>query len=75
MSEAAESHEFTGSSNLVKARYDEAAGELRVTFKGNATYAYREVTRETWDAFTTAPSAGSFLASSIKPSHPCERVS
>jgi hypothetical protein len=26
MSEAAESHEFTGSSNLVKARYDEAAG-------------------------------------------------
>jgi hypothetical protein len=59
MSEAAESHEFTGSSNLVKARYDEAAGELRVTFKGNATYAYREVTRET----------------SIKPSHPCERVS
>ncbi len=72
---AAEVHEFVGSSNLKRAEYREDAGELRIEFSTGGKYAYREVTRETFDAFKAAPSAGRFFASDIKGTHPCEKLS
>jgi hypothetical protein len=70
---AAEVLNIGTSSNIAAANYDEATQELAITFhaKGSlpgATYIYEGVTPQDASAFAQAPSPGSHLHSTIKPS-------
>jgi hypothetical protein len=48
------------SSNVQHVAYDEQSGQMHVTFKSGATYAY-DVPREIHDALIKHPSPGSFI--------------
>jgi KTSC domain len=54
------------SSNIEMIGYDRDAKELTVVFKNGSTYVYSDVPLEVYVAFDRAPSAGSFLAASIR---------
>lgn len=49
------------SSNILAVEYDTETREMRVTFQDTAIYAYSQVPEEVYDAFSRAPSAGSYF--------------
>lgn len=57
------------SSNIAGATYDEAARMLEIEFNDGDTWNYSGVSRETWDAFKSSPSKGSFFHRAIKGRH------
>jgi hypothetical protein len=59
-------HDTPTSSNIARLQYDEETGELSVLFRSGKTYQYEGVDSDTWNAFTTAPSAGRFFNQEIK---------
>jgi hypothetical protein len=59
-------HTFTGSSNVLSARFDEGSKTLDVGFKGGKVYRYQNVEREKFEAFKAAKSAGQWFAQNIK---------
>lgn len=55
------------SRSITAAGYDEASQTLSVQFKSGAVYQYKDVPRETFDAFMAAESKGRFFQESVRP--------
>ncbi len=55
------------SSNVEAVGYDDAAGDLYVSFLSGTTYVYYGVDRSHYEALLAASSVGSYLATHIKP--------
>ena len=63
------------SSNVSSVGYDADQARLYVEFTSGATYLYRGVERETYNALLAAESIGKFLAAQIKGKYAYEQVS
>lgn len=61
------------SSMIAAIAYDEAAGELYITFHESGTYTYFEVPKRVYDAFLKARSKGQFFNDRIKDEYPYAR--
>ncbi len=57
---------FPQSTALASATYDDASGELTVTFRTGRGYTYRQVPADVWEQLQTADSPGTFWRNSIK---------
>lgn len=58
--------ESVTSSNIASIGYDPDSLTLEIEFKNGSIYQYFDVPQNVFDAFRTADSKGSFLASQIK---------
>lgn len=66
---AKHTHNFTNSSNIAKAAYDDSNSELTITFKnknGQSDYTYTDVPKNVYTGMTIAPSAGKYFFANIK---------
>ena len=54
-------HDFTNSSMLSSCSYDDETHELTVTFTNGRSYAYEEVSINTYMDLKNAPSAGKYF--------------
>lgn len=61
-------------SNVASVTYHPQDAALDVEFNGGGTYRYHGVPPETHAAMLTAPSAGKFVATELKPNHRATRV-
>lgn len=57
---------FPGSTSVTRAVFDVATGIVEVTFRGLTRYRYAKFTREKFDAWAAAKSAGKWLAEHVK---------
>lgn len=56
-------HNFTNSSMLSSAEYNEEKKELTVTFSNGKDYVYEDVNKSSYDSLITAESAGKYFNS------------
>jgi hypothetical protein len=61
------------SSMIDRIAYDEQTDILTVTFRENGKYLYYDVPAAVFDAFSKAPSAGSFFNAHVKDEFRCSR--
>lgn len=61
------------SSMIDRIAYDEETDILTVTFRENGKYLYYDVPAAVFDAFSKAPSAGSFFNAYVKDQFRCSR--
>lgn len=54
------------SSHVEAARYDDAAGELQIRFKGGLEYGY-QAPKEVFDGLVASPSPGNFIHRHVRP--------
>lgn len=54
------------SENVKRVKYDPAGKRLEVEFHSGATYEYRNVPRQRYDAFRRASSVGAYAAKKLK---------
>ena len=59
------------SSQIEEVRYEPGETELYVKFKRGSWYKYKTVPEEVYEGFLVAPSAGKYLAESIKGKYQC----
>ena len=59
-------HNFENSSMLDSCSYNEDEKELTVTFKNGKDYIYEGVSKEEYEGFVSAKSAGQYFGSQIK---------
>lgn len=67
-------HKVVGSSTVDAKGYDPQTFRLRIKFRNGGTYEYDGVPQRTYDAFSNAESAGSYVHQNIKGKYPFRKV-